>query len=435
MTSLWQQAKTLAQQTPSSRNRAADLFRALSILVVVLAHWLMAAPYIDINGLHIDHLLARSPWTQWFTWVLQVMPVFFFVGGFSNGITWDAAVRKGHSYGEWLTTRLRRLLFPVFILVLFWTLTVSVAYQLDVATEILKAGSQIALVPTWFLAIYGVIVVLAPMARTAWQRWGLSTLVVLIALSIVGDILYFHLELEALGWFNYLFIWLAVHQLGFVWLDGRLTSKCSAVSLCILGAFTLVIMIKFGPWPLSLVGVPGAEISNTTPPHLPLLALAAFQFGLVLIVQDRVNKALENIRLWTGTVMLNGMIMTVFLWHSTVMMLLFGAAVLAGGIGLQAEPSSQIWWLSRAVWILIFSIGLIPFVAAFLRFESASFITQTIPPTWRLLAGTGLITMGLAITAYGGIAGEGFLGLNLNAVILIFTGSIISGIVPLSAPR
>ena len=53
-------------------------------------------------------------------------------------------------------------------------------------------------------------------------------------------------------------------------------------------------MIKFGPWPLSLVGVPGAEISNTTPPHLPLLALAAFQFGFVLTVQDAVNKALKG---------------------------------------------------------------------------------------------------------------------------------------------
>ena len=435
MISVWHQAKTLAQQTPSSRNRAADFFRALSILVVVLGHWLMCAPYIDANGLHIDHLLARSSWTQWLTWVLQVMPLFFFVGGFSNGITWDAAVRNSRSYSEWLNTRLRRLLFPVFVLVLFWTLTVIIAYQMGVATEILRVSSQIALVPTWFLAIYGVIVSLVPIARTAWQRWGLLTITVLVALSIVGDLLYFHFNLKALGWFNYLFVWLAVHQLGFAWLDGRFTSKLSAFSLCILGALTLVIMIKFGPWPLSLVGVPGAEVSNTTPPHLPLLALAAFQFGFVLTVQDTVNKVLKNLRLWTFTVMLNGMIMTVFLWHSTVMMLLFGVAILAGGIGLQAEPSSEIWWLARAVWVVIFSIGLGPFIAVFQRFESASFITQTIPTAWRLLLGTVLITVGLAITAYNGIAGNGLLGLQLNAVILIFAGSLIASIVPISVKK
>ena len=110
-------------------------------------------------------------------------------------------------------------------------------------------------------------------------------------------------------------------------------------------------------------------------------------------------------------------------------------AVLAGGIGLQAEPSSEIWWLTRAVWVVIFSIGLVPFVAIFQRFESASFITQTIPTTWRLLIGTVLMTMGLAITAYNGIAGNGLLGLQLNAVILIFAGSLVAGIVPISVSK
>ena len=47
MTGLWHQANKLAIQTPSSRNRAADFFRASSIIVVIVGHWLMAAPFIN----------------------------------------------------------------------------------------------------------------------------------------------------------------------------------------------------------------------------------------------------------------------------------------------------------------------------------------------------------------------------------------------------
>ena len=40
---LWISAGELAARTPASRNRSIDLLRAVSILCVVLGHWLMAA--------------------------------------------------------------------------------------------------------------------------------------------------------------------------------------------------------------------------------------------------------------------------------------------------------------------------------------------------------------------------------------------------------
>ena len=76
MTGLWHQANTLAIQTPSSRNRAADFFRASSIIVVIVGHWLMAAPFIDSSGVFMGHILATASWTHWLTWGLQVMPIF-----------------------------------------------------------------------------------------------------------------------------------------------------------------------------------------------------------------------------------------------------------------------------------------------------------------------------------------------------------------------
>jgi hypothetical protein len=98
----WRQACHLAEQTPASRNRAVDFLRAISILVVVFGHWLMASPWTDADGDHLGHILTWAPWSHWLTWGLQVMPIFFFVGGYSNGITWDAARRDSLPYGTWL---------------------------------------------------------------------------------------------------------------------------------------------------------------------------------------------------------------------------------------------------------------------------------------------------------------------------------------------
>ena len=108
--STWSRAAEMAARTPSSRNRYVDFLRAASILVVVLGHWLAAAPHREPDGsLTPSHVLAVADWTHWLTWVVQVMPIFFMVGGFSNAITWRAARHAGRHYAEWVSARLRRL--------------------------------------------------------------------------------------------------------------------------------------------------------------------------------------------------------------------------------------------------------------------------------------------------------------------------------------
>jgi hypothetical protein len=88
---IWTGAAAVAAQTPESRNRYVDFLRAVSIFAVVLGHWLMAAPYVDAEGIHISSMLEHQQWTRWMTWAFQVMPVFFLVGGYSNGISCNCA--------------------------------------------------------------------------------------------------------------------------------------------------------------------------------------------------------------------------------------------------------------------------------------------------------------------------------------------------------
>ena len=428
MVNPWLIAADLAAKTPPTRNRAADFLRAASILVVVCGHWIMAAPWVDAQGSHIDHLLAISPWTQWLTWGLQVMPVFFFVGGFSNGITWEAARRDGVGYARWLDGRLRRLLLPMLPLLAFWAVAAAIAHQAGVPAGMIRIGSQVALVPTWFLAVYLLAVLLVPVARGAWKRFGMASFWVPAGLAALVDAAYFQLDMHGFGWVNYLLVWGAVHQLGFAWLDDRCARGSRAILWSLGGLLLLVLLTEFGPWPRSLVGVPGAEVSNTTPPHLPLLALAAFQFGTVRLVEGFLRRRLENLKAWAATVLVNGMIMSVFLWHSTVMMLLFGVALLLDGAGLKAYPGSGPWWLMKLAWIGLFLVVLLPVVALVSRWEQGT-PGGAAPPALRQVAGSLILGFGLGMLAYGGVVHPESGSISTVPLLLPFLGALIAGLI------
>ena len=191
----------------------------------------------------------------------------------------------------------------------------------------------------------------------------------------------------------------------------------------------LVLLTEYGPWPRSLVGVPGADVSNTTPPHLPLLALAALQYGMVRIVEAPLRNWLGGVRAWAATIVINGMIMTVFLWHSTVMMLMFGVGILLDGLGLVARPGSGEWWLVKLVWIAIFAFVLVPVVALVSRWERPAAI-GTAPSALRLVAGSLLMGFGLAMMAHGGVVDGESGSLNVIALSLPLAGAFIAGMFP-----
>jgi uncharacterized membrane protein len=110
---MWRKARELAQMTPPERNRWVDFLRAVSILAMVCGHWLMAGVYVDAAGaLQRGDLLSVSQWAHWLTWAFQVMPVFFLVGGYSNGVSWDATLRKAEpgqigKYRDWFASRVQ----------------------------------------------------------------------------------------------------------------------------------------------------------------------------------------------------------------------------------------------------------------------------------------------------------------------------------------
>jgi len=419
----WSRAAELADRTPASRNRYVDFLRAMSMLVVIVGHWLAAAPHIDASGTLVTaHILTRAPWTAWLTWILQVMPIFFMVGGYANGISWRAAQRDGKSYAAWLEGRLRRILWPLLPLLVVWVMIVGVEYARGVRPELISYGSRVAFIPIWFLAVYVVIVLLVPIMEAAWARFDMGSFWALTAAAIVGDVMYFVFDLRWLGFANYLFVWGAISLLGFAWLDERFSDRTVMLVCGALGFAALVLLVHFGPYPVAMIGVPGDPVSNTTPPKVTLIALAILQVGLLLAVQAPARRWLAGRRAWTATVAINSSIMTLFIWHLTATTLVVLAAYLTNGVGLRLDPGSAQWWWARVPWIIANTLALIPLVAAFGRFERPGVPEGPPALAWHYVCGALVTTAGLALLAANGVGGYGWFGLNLWGLALAFAG-------------
>ncbi|UCC56147.1 MAG: acyltransferase family protein, partial [Gammaproteobacteria bacterium] len=201
--SIWSQAKDLAAQTPDDRNRYVDFLRAVSILAVITGHWLIVALYYHDGALIPGDMLAIQPETQWLTWLFQVMPIFFIVGGYANAVSLESARRREIGYAGWLATRLQRLVTPLLALLLGWALLAAILYFAGVSGDVTRLASRAALIPSWFLAIYIMVVVLAPATYRAWQRWGFASFWAFVILGALVDIAFFAAELQWMGWSNY----------------------------------------------------------------------------------------------------------------------------------------------------------------------------------------------------------------------------------------
>jgi hypothetical protein len=410
-----------------------DLMRVTSILVVVFGHWLMAAVTIEEGVIQPGHLLDLASWTHPLTWVFQVMPIFFFVGGYANALSWRSARRRGESYGAWLRTRLRRLALPVVPLLVVWGVGGWLALRAGLDWELLQAASQVAIVPTWFLAAYVVIVTLAPPALALWERYGWWSIGAGIALAAVADLLAIGLGWVAVGFLNYVLVWGTVHQLGYAWVDGEIAGIWRRVALAAFGFAATVALVNLGPYPTVMVGLETTGLTNTFPPRVTLAFLGIFQAGLVLLLEPALRRLMRRPALWTFVVAVSAQIMTLYLWHLTAMIVAIGVGLALGGFGFGIEPLTGLWWATRPVWFAVLAVITAGLMAVFARFERPVPDPRPAPPWWRPVLAVALVCAGLGFLAALGIADED--GLNGLILTLPVIGVIVGGIVRWGVPR
>ncbi|MFC5825286.1 acyltransferase family protein [Nonomuraea insulae] len=354
-----------AEQAPPSRERFIDLLRGVSILAVVLGHWLVTAVGYDGHGeLTGWSALPDLPWAHPLTWVLQVMPVFFLVGGYANAVSLAAERRRGGNATEWLLNRSGRLLRPTTALVLVMAGGALVARLYGAEPARVRLVAWFASIPLWFLVAYLFVVVLTPVMYALHRRYGLAVPVVLVGLVAAGDLARLLGE-PFWGNGNYLFGWLAIHQMGFAWRDGRLPSRARvALPLLFGGIGALLVLTLVGPYPVSMINLPGERLHNMSPPSLALLAVATAQLGAALLLRDRAERWLRTSRAWIAVVAVNTVILTIFLWHVSAAILLTAAL---HGAGVLPTPGvgSTAWFAWRLPLLIMLSLTLMLLVAIF----------------------------------------------------------------------
>jgi fucose 4-O-acetylase-like acetyltransferase len=420
--------RALSEATPDSRNRVVDALRALAIAVVVIGHWLVAAVMVRDGELIPNALLDIASWTHPLTWVFQVMPVFFLVGGYANALSWRAARRDGRPYADWVRARLVRLGAPVVPLLVTWLALASTAYALGVPGSTLRLASQVALVPTWFLAAYVLVVAVAPATLVLWERWRWWSVVAGIALSLAVDAVSIGTGEVLVGFANYLVAWATVHQLGYAWVDGALGSRVRRLALAGAGLVGLLLAVGPGPYPISMIGVTGAELNNSYPTRATMVFLGMLQGGIILLAERRLAERLRSPRLWTATVAVNARIMTLYLWHLTAMVLVIGLSLLVGGAGLRWAPLSAAWWVTRPLWIGVLALVVLLAVALLGRFENPRRETRPAPPMWVAVLAVVLTCGGLGVMAKFGIVDDA--GVNWVWPLLPIAAQVLLRVVP-----
>jgi peptidoglycan/LPS O-acetylase OafA/YrhL len=391
----------LVRATPSTRDRSMDFLRAASIVAVVFGHW-----FISIN--HWDHGVIRSTsavgvtsglWLL--TWVFQVMPIFFFVGGFANLVALDASRRRGLSDWAFVRSRLERLLRPSLVFLGLWAVVQVVLHLADIGaptgprlwgdTTLLRGmkppGATIPFGPLWFLGVYLVVVVIAPATVWLHRRFGMWVPLLMGLGAVAADLAGFSTGQWGWRWFNVAFVLLLPHQLGHAYADGGLGRwpRGAPWAMVVGGLAGLVALTTpwlfeallgparfewfpgIGHYPRSLLGTDVEAVSNAYPPTVCFLLGGVWTMGAILLLKPRLERWLQRDRPWRFTIVVNARIMTLFLWHMTAFLLAL-LALWPLGFGREQDSTAR-WWLERPVWELVPGVVLLGLLAIFGRFE------------------------------------------------------------------
>ena len=312
----------LANHTPPTRDRAIDVLRIGSLLVVVAGHGLMLLVIFDKDGLHLDNLLGHSELFQALTWLLQVLPLFFFAGAAAslNG------ARSGRSWGAWLFSRTQRLYRPVFYYLAFWLfvalplLTLSDAPTL--VAPVIRTGVQLL----WFLGLYLVVLATLPLLGRITTARALWTLVggLCVVMAAVDAIRLSGFD-EFVGFTNFLWVWLIPAVIGVGYAQKLISRRTAAYGA--LAAFAVdTALVSLGPYELSLVSVPGERLSNMTPPSLLLAGHCLVLCLLAIAVAPWLDRWARRARVWWAVAVGNSGAMTLYLWHLPALMIVMGVS-------------------------------------------------------------------------------------------------------------
>lgn len=338
-----------------------DAVRVLGTLAVIGVHWIMPAAAWDGAELVVGNALAR-PGAWVITW-FQPLALLFFAAG--------AAMTHRHGaelpdLRTRLTVRLRRVGPPVATFLCVAATGLGVLLAAGVPQAALWRVARILPQPLWFLGVDLLLVVVAPLLVRAWLVAGRCALVAAGCAPLLVDLARFGLGVESAGIANLVLVWgfaylLGVAYAGGGWRPTRRTLKVGAVG----GWAAVGLLVAAGPYPPSMIGMPGDAISNLSPPTAPVAALVLAQVCTALLARRALVGWARRSRLaaWVGA-----RSMTLYLWHLPAMFVVVGVVLLGAGAHLP-EPWGAGWLLTRPLWFAAAAVVLWSLARCFVAAE------------------------------------------------------------------
>jgi surface polysaccharide O-acyltransferase-like enzyme len=395
------------------RNLAVDLYRVSGVVLIVLGHWLAGSVTYRDGSFGRQNPLMDQPWTQWLTWIFQAVPVFFLVAGYAAAVSWGRRrASDGMSRQTWVRHRLARVLGPSAVYVAVVSAIVVASGTAGAAGSLVEYAGWAVAMHLWFLAVYLILVSLTPIAIAAHQRWGLLVPAALASGLVAVDIAALAGHVPYLNWLNYLLCWGLLYQIGIAWQSGYLAG-IRAVLLAAGSACALWLLIWLGPYPISMIGVPGQAVQNTEPPSVAMLAFGCAQAGLAIFVAPAVNSVLRSGAVQRVLSRANANVMALYLWHMIPVVIVAVTAYPAGLLPQPDEGGAQ-WWFARLEWVAILSVVTAVELALLRwgrRFFAAPLPGVDVPRgRWAepvMLAGALMASYGFAFLAAEGFAPDG----------------------------
>lgn len=342
----------------SGRDLTLDLARVVCVLFVIVVHLLQVGIGPGPDGALVASRPAeQQPWFTTATWIGQIMPLFFVVGGFASAAGWASWTKRGGDATGFIRGRTVRLAQPALPLFVFFAVVLGAAALLQLAPELVSAAAVGAGSPLWFLAAYLICQELVPVLVRWHERAPWATVAVLFAGVVLVDVARYSTGVTEIGLLNLLFVWPLAQQFGFWYRDGWFDRRSVPTLLAIAAACYVVLWVltSWGPYPASM-------LEGLNPPALPLVILGLAQACLLRVLKPALTR-LMALRPVQGFVFLMGTrLMTVYLWHLPVILIVTGVTLLIPGAA--PTPASEAWWWSRpimfvAVLLVVFALSLL----------------------------------------------------------------------------
>ncbi|MDF2509399.1 MAG: hypothetical protein K0Q52_3258, partial [Microbacterium sp.] len=274
-----------ARPQRASRDTGIDFVRALCVLGVVLLHSIMVGVTVDPSGPVFENASDGTAWIAPLSWLLQVMPLFFVIGGFSGLLAYRRMRERGGTAVGFVAGRLHRLLRPAVFTIAIVGVGLALLTVLGVPAELIGTAGFRYGQPLWFLGVFLLCQALLPAFAAAHERAPYRTIGALVAASIAVDVLRAATGLEGLGFLNLAFVWMALQQLGFFLADGRIGALSRRLRAAAgLGALLLLVLTF-------LTGIYSPDlIANINPPTAALLLVGVAHTSLLSLHRDRLER-------------------------------------------------------------------------------------------------------------------------------------------------